>query len=211
MSVGNLLAQSFCGWPYAREGGSTKSEEDALDPNPAAEFRRTLDAIRYLEDQVTQAADLNGVVLRYGAFYGDGTGIFDSPFITQLARRRLPVIGGGDGWWSFIHIEDAAEATALAIERAKPRNIYNIVDNEPAPVREWLPALATMIGAKPPRHLPAWLARLAAGEHIVVMMTQARAGSNEKAKRDLGWYPAHPSWKQGFAEIVRERGAAAAW
>ena len=118
------------------------------------------------------------------------------------------MIGGGNGWWSFVHIEDAAAATALAIERGAPGNIYNIVDDEPAPVREWLPALAAMLGAKPPRHVPAWLGRLVAGEHLVVMMNEGRAGSNAKAKRELGWQPAHPTWRQGFADIVGQLHAA---
>jgi nucleoside-diphosphate-sugar epimerase len=115
------------------------------------------------------------------------------------------VIGGGNGWWSFVHIEDAAAATALAIERGAAGNIYNIVDNKPAPVCEWLPALAHLLDAKPPRHVPAWLGRLVAGEHLVVMMTQARAGSNVKRKREFEWQPAHPTWRQGFAEVVRQR------
>ncbi len=203
VGVKRFLAQSFCGWPFARVGGAIKSEEDPLDPKPPRELRRTLDAIRYLENVVTQSPDIGGVVLRYGGFYGSNTGLLDGAFIEQIARRRVPVIGDGNGWWSFVHVEDAAAATALAIERGKAGNIYNIVDDEPALVREWLPALATMLGAKRPRHMPGWLARLVGGEHLVVMMTQARAGSNAKAKRELGWQPAHPSWRQGFAEVVR--------
>jgi nucleoside-diphosphate-sugar epimerase len=198
------VAQSFCGWPYARTGGPIKSEEDALDLEPPQELRRSLDAIRYLEGTVTQARDVGGMVLRYGAFYGPDTGLFDGPFIEQLARRRAPVIGDGNGWWSFVHIEDAAAATALAVEHGAVGNIYNIVDDEPAPVSEWLPALARLLGAKPPLHVPAWLARLLAGEHMVAMMMQARAGSNAKAKRELGWQPAHPTWRSGFAEVVRQ-------
>jgi 2-alkyl-3-oxoalkanoate reductase len=207
--VRRFVAQSFCGWPYARVGGAVKSENDPLDPEPPQQLRGTLDAIRYVEKMVTQASDVGGIVLRYGAFYGPDTGLFDAPFVEQVFRRRVPVIGTGNGWWSFVHIEDAAAATALAIDRGAARNIYNIVDDEPAPVREWLPALASMLGARPPRHVPAWLGRLAAGEHLVVLMTQARAGSNAKAKRDLGWRPTHPSWRQGFAEIVRQHSAAA--
>jgi nucleoside-diphosphate-sugar epimerase len=202
-SVKRIVAQSFCGWPYAREGAAVKSEEDALEP--PREFRRTLDAIRYLEDRVTEASDLAGVVLRYGGFYGVNTGLFDDSFIDQIAKRHVPVIGGGDGWWSFIHIEDAADATALAVERGRPNSIYNIVDDEPAPVREWLPFLAALVGARPPRHLAAWLGRIAAGEHLVLMMTQARAGSNAKAKHELRWQPRHPSWRTGFAEVAKQR------
>jgi len=204
-----FVAQSYCGWPYARVGNAVKSEEDPLDPEPPRELRRTLDAIRYLERAVTQAPEVGGVVLRYGGFYGPGTGLFDGPFIKQVARRRVPVIGDGNGWWSFVHIEDAAAATAHVIERGAPGNTYNIVDDEPAPVREWLPALAAVLGVKPPRHLPAWLGRLLAGEHLVVMMNEVRAGSNAKAKRELGWRPAHPTWRLGFADIVRQQRAAA--
>lgn len=209
-SVKRIVAQSYCGWPYAREGGAVKSEEDALDPHPPREFRRTLDAIRYLEDQVTRAPDLDGVALRYGGLYGPDTGLFASAFIDQIAKRHVPLIGSGDGWWSFIHVEDAAEATALAVERGRPGSIYNIVDDEPAPVREWLPFVAALLGAKPPRHVPAWLARIVAGEHLIVMMTEARAGSNAKAKRELRWQPKHPSWRGGFAEIVKQRALSAA-
>jgi len=197
-------AQSFCGWPFARIGDAVKSEDDPLDPGPPRELRRTLDAIRHLEKAVTDANEVGGVVLWCGAFYGPDTGVFDGSFV-EIERRREPLIGSGNGWWSFVHVEDAAAATALALERGAAGSIYNIVDDEPAPVREWLSALALMLGAKPPRHVPAWLGRLAAGEHLVVMMTRARAGSYGKAKRDLGWHAAHPSWRQGFAEIVRQR------
>ncbi|MBV9686196.1 MAG: NAD(P)-dependent oxidoreductase, partial [Alphaproteobacteria bacterium] len=141
---------------------------------------------------------------RYGAFYGPGTGLFDGPLIDQLRRRRVPLIGDAGGWWSFLHIDDAAAATALAVERAA-LGIYNIADDDPAPVREWLPALASMLGAKPPRRIPRWLAGVAAGPHIVAMMTEARAGSNAKSKRELAWQPAHPSWRQGFAAVLAQR------
>jgi nucleoside-diphosphate-sugar epimerase len=198
-----ILAQSFCGWPYARRGGPVKSEDDPLDPQPPRELRRTLQAIRYLESAVTGSPDFEGVVLRYGAFYGPGTGLLDGPMIDQLRRRRMPLIGDGNGWWSFLHIEDAAAATAIVVERGAP-GIYNIVDDEPAPVREWLPALAAMLGARPLRHIPKWVARIAAGKHIVTMMTEARAGSNAKAKRELSWQPAHASWRRGFAEVLSQ-------
>jgi nucleoside-diphosphate-sugar epimerase len=207
--VKRFIAQSFCGWPFARVGGAVKSEEDPLDAEPPRELRRSLDAIRYLEKEVMQATEVGGIVLRYGAFYGPGTGMFEGAFVEQIARRRVPLIGDGNGWWSFVHVEDAAAATVLAVERGQAGNIYNIVDDGAAPVREWLPALAAVLGAKPPRHLPAWLGRLFAGDHLVVMMTQARAGSNAKAKRDLGWQPRHPDWRQGFAEVARQRSAAA--
>jgi 2-alkyl-3-oxoalkanoate reductase len=199
-----IVAQSFCGWPYAREGGPVKSEDDPLDPTPPRELRQAFEAIRYLERLTTTSSGIDGIVLRYGAFYGPGTGLFDGPMIEQLRRRRVPLIGDANGWWSFLHVDDAAAATAIAVERGAP-GIYNIADDEPAPVREWLPTLASMLGARPPWRIPKWLARIAAGEHIVAMMTEARAGSNAKAKRDLGWRPKHASWRQGFAEVLSLR------
>jgi nucleoside-diphosphate-sugar epimerase len=206
--VKRFVAQSFCGWPYARVDGPIKSEADPLDPDPPRELRHSLDAIEHLEQVVTHASGPEGIVLRYGAFYGTDTGLFDGPMIDQIRARRAPLIGDGEGWWSFLHIDDAAAATAAAIERGRAGSVYNIVDDEPAPAREWLPALARMLGAKPPFHVPPWIARILAGEHIVMMMTQNRAGSNAKAKRELGWQPAHASWRDGFAEIVRQRHAA---
>ncbi len=197
-----LVAQSYCGWPYARQGGPVKSEDDPLDPEPPQRMRQTFEAIRYLERTVTAA---EGVALRYGGFYGPGTGALAPSTIDQLRRRRMPLIGDGGGWWSFVHVDDAAAATALAIERAAP-GIYNIVDDEPAPVRDWLPALAAIVGARPPLQVPKWLARLLAGEHIVTMMTEVRAGSNAKAKRELGWQPIYPSWRQGFAAALAAPG-----
>jgi nucleoside-diphosphate-sugar epimerase len=208
VGVKRFVAQSYCGWPYARIGGPVKSETDLLDSDPPAEFRRTLDAIRYLERTVTGSASPEGIVLRYGAFYGSDTGMFDGPFVGQIKRRRAPMLGDGGGWWSFVHIDDAAAATALAITRGRAGEIYNIVDDEPAPVSTWMPAFADMMGARKPFRIPSWLGRFVAGEHLVAMMTQARAGSNAKAKRELGWQAAHASWRQGFAEIVAERGLA---
>ncbi|HVV41712.1 MAG TPA: NAD(P)-dependent oxidoreductase [Nitrobacter sp.] len=196
-----IVAQSFCGWPYARNGGYVKTENDPLDPDPPQELRGTLDAIRHLEQAVTTTPGIAGVALRYGGLYGPGTGVFDPSMIEQVRRRRMPLIGGGTAWWSFLHVDDAAEAAAVAIERGS--GIYNVVDDDPAPVHDWLPALAAMLGAKPPFRVPAWLGRLAAGEHIVVMMTQARAGSNAKARRELGWSPRYRSWRQGFAGIIQ--------
>jgi nucleoside-diphosphate-sugar epimerase len=206
--VKRMVAQSFCGWPYARVGGYVKTEDDPLDDNPPQEHRGTLDAIRYLEHAVTNTPEINGVALRYGGFYGSDTGVFDPSMIEQIRKRRMPLIGGGTAWWSFLHIDDAAEATALAVERGD--GIYNIVDDDPAPVHDWLPELAAMLGAKPPFRVPAWLGRLAAGEHIVVMMTQSRAGSNANAKQELGWSPRYPSWRQGFAEIIQNEARMAA-
>ncbi|MBR1276695.1 NAD(P)-dependent oxidoreductase [Bradyrhizobium sp. AUGA SZCCT0283] len=197
-----FIAQSFCGWTYGRGGEEIKTEADALDPDPPEELRRTLQAIRHLEDAVTGSANPEGIVLRYGSFYGPDTGMLSRAMIDQLRRRRVPLIGGGGGRWSFIHVDDAASATVAAIERGKPGNIYNIVDDEPADVSEWLPALAVLVGARPPIRVPAWLGRLFAGEHLVSMMTEVRAGSNAKARQELGWRPAHPSWRQGFAEVA---------
>ena len=196
-----FIAQSFCGWPYARLGEPVKTEEDPLDPSPPREFANTLKAIRHLEVAVTGESAFDGLVLRYGAFYGPKSGLFEGPMIDQVRRRRVPLIGDGGGWWSFLHVRDAAEATAIAVEGGAP-GLYNIVDDDPAPVREWLPALATMLGANPPRRVPRWLARLVAGEHVVAMMTENRAGSNAKARREFSWAPAHSSWRQGFAEVL---------
>lgn len=199
--VKRLVAQSFCGWPYARLGGHVKSEADPLDPDPPRELRRTLHAIRHLEGAVTGSEAPEGIVLRYGTFYGPNTGMFDASFIRQLRSRRVPLIGTGNGWWSFIHVDDAADATVAALEKGSP-GTYNIVDDDPAPVHDWLPALAVMLGAKPLLHVPAWIARVLGGEHLVTMMTEVRAGSNAKARRELGWAPRRRSWRQGFSEIV---------
>jgi nucleoside-diphosphate-sugar epimerase len=193
-----VLAQSFTGWPNERTGGPVKSEVDPLDPHPTAASRQTVAAMRRLEATVPAAADLAGVVLRYGAFYGPGTGLgAGGELLTMVRRRRLPVVGGGAGVWSFIHIDDAASATVAAVE-SDVTGLYNIVDDDPAPVRDWLPYLAAAIGAKPPLRLPAWLVRPMVGEHGVSVMTSARGSSNARAKRDLGWQPGYPSWRQGF-------------
>jgi nucleoside-diphosphate-sugar epimerase len=202
--VKRFIAQSFCGWPYARNGGAIKTEADELDPEPPEELRPSLEAIRYLEQAVTGSRQPEGIVLRYGTFYGLDTGMLNHSTIEQIRHRRVPLIGDGGGWWSFVHVDDAAAATVRAVERGRPGGIYNIVDDEPAEVSEWLPALAQMLDAKPPFHLPAWIARLVAGEHVVSMMTQARAGSNIKAKRDLDWEPIHPSWREGFLVITHQ-------
>ncbi|HEU4898743.1 MAG TPA: NAD(P)-dependent oxidoreductase [Actinomycetota bacterium] len=193
-----LVAQSFAGWPSARVGGPVKTEEDPFDPDPPAELRRSLDAIRHLEAAVAQAAGIEGLVLRYGGFYGPGTSAGEGGYILEeLRRRRFPIVGAGTGIWSFVHIDDAATATVAAVERGAP-GIYQIVDDDPAPVAEWLPVLAAAAGARPPRRVPVWAARLLAGEHGVVLMTEVRGASNAKAKRELGWRPAWPSWRQGF-------------
>jgi nucleoside-diphosphate-sugar epimerase len=193
-----FVAQSFGGWPYAREGGPVKTEEDPLDPDPPDAMRPILDAIRHLESAVVGAEGLEGVVLRYGPFYGPGTSVGEGgSMLEDIRRRRMPVVGKGTGIWSFVHIDDAASATVTAIERGAP-GIYNIVDDEPAPVSEWLPALAAAADAKPPRRVPAWLARLLVGRHAVAMMTEARGVSNAKAKRELGFEPRWASWREGF-------------
>jgi 2-alkyl-3-oxoalkanoate reductase len=195
-----FVAQSFAGWPFARVGGPVKTEDDPLDPDPPAQLRRTLDAIRHLESAVLGAEGLEGVVLRYGGFYGPGTSAGEGGFMLEdLRRRRFPLVGAGTGVWSFVHIDDAATATMAAVERGAP-GIYQIVDDDPAPVSEWLPALAAAVGARPPRRVPAWVARLAGGAHGVVLMTEVRGASNAKARRELGWRPAWPSWRQGFRE-----------
>jgi 2-alkyl-3-oxoalkanoate reductase len=193
-----FVAQSFAGWPFARVGGPVKTEDDPLDPDPPAQLRRTLDAIRHLEAAVGGAGDLEGVVCRYGGFYGPGTSAGVGGYmLDDLRRRRFPIVGAGTGVWSFVHIDDAASATVAAVEGGGP-GIYQVADDDPAPVSDWLPALAAAVGARPPRRLPAWLGRLLGGEHAVVLMNEARGASNAKARRELGWRPAWPSWRQGF-------------
>jgi nucleoside-diphosphate-sugar epimerase len=197
-----FVAQSFAGWPYARVDGAVKSEEDPLDPSPASGMERTLEAIRYLESTVLGAEGLDGLALRYGGFYGPGTSIdAGGSYWELLRRRRFPIIGRGTGVWSFVHIDDAAVATAAACERGAP-GVYNIVDDDPAPVTEWLPALAAAVGAKPPRRVPTWIGRIATGEPGVVLMNEIRGASNAKAKRELGWQPAYPSWREGFRTLA---------
>jgi 2-alkyl-3-oxoalkanoate reductase len=196
--VRRFVAQSYAGWPYARQGGLVKSEEDPLDPDPPDTMRPMLDAIRHLESAVTGAEGLQGLVLRYGGFYGPGTSVGAGGSVTEdVRRRRIPLVGSGAGVWSFVHIDDAVAATAAAVERGAP-GLYNIVDDDPAPVSEWLPGLADAIGAKPPRRVPAFIGRLAIGKHGVVMMTEIRGASNAKAKRELGWELSYPSWREGF-------------
>jgi nucleoside-diphosphate-sugar epimerase len=201
--VKRFIAQSYAGWPFARTGGPVKSEDDPLDPSPPDGIRQSFGAIRYLERAVTGADWTEGIVLRYGGFYGPGTSLSreGGKQTKQIRERKFPVVGDGGGIWSFVHIEDAADATVAAVTRGRP-GIYNIVDDEPAPVAEWLPAAASAVGAKPPRHVPRWLGRLVAGEVGVVIMTDVRGASNEKAKRELGWAPRHPSWREGFAEVA---------
>jgi nucleoside-diphosphate-sugar epimerase len=192
--VRRFVAQSVASFSrYARQGGPIKTEDDPLDPTPPRDFRRSAAAMAHLEQAV---ADFGGIALRYGAFYGaanDGT-------IDPVRKRQFPIVGDGGGIWSWIHLDDAAAATVLALDHDGPA-IYNVVDDEPAPVREWLPVLAESLGAKPPRRVPTWPARLLAGEAVTVMSTEARGASNAKAKRELGWTPRYPTWRTGFKAV----------
>jgi nucleoside-diphosphate-sugar epimerase len=206
-----LVAQSFAGWPYAKQGSLVKDETAPLDPSPPANATETMAAIRHLEEIVVGAEGMEGIVLRYGGFYGPGTSLFEGgEHVAAVRKRSFPLVGSAAGMWSFVHIDDAAGGTLAAIEHGR-RGLYNIVDDEPAPALEWLPYLAGVLGAKPPRHVPEWLGRLAAGEQVVSMMTEARGASNAKAKRELGWTLVHPTWREGFANglgLERERSAA---
>jgi nucleoside-diphosphate-sugar epimerase len=193
--VRRFIAQSFAGWPNIRSGGPVKTEEDPLDPDPPAAQRATLAAIRHLEQAVT-TAPLEGLALRYGSLYGPGS---SDQFVRLLKRRQIPVIGDGGGVWSFLQVTDAAAATVAAVHTGSP-GVYNIVDDEPAAVAQWLPVMASAAGAKRPLHVPAWIGRLAAGEAGLSMMTQIRGCSNAKAKAELGWQPIWPSWRDGFRQ-----------
>ena len=195
-----FVAQGVAGYAaYVRTGGPVKSEDDPLDPTPAREMRETQAAIRHLEQAVLGAEWTDGIVLRYGAFYGPGTSMAPGEDQFELVRKhKLPLVGNGAGVWSFVHVADAADATVAAIEHGR-RGVYNVVDDEPAPVAEWLPALAQELGAKKPMRVPRFVGRMFAGEAGTVMMTDVRGASNAKAKRELAWRPAHPSWRQGFA------------
>jgi nucleoside-diphosphate-sugar epimerase len=198
--VDRFVAQSFANFRYAREGGPVKTEDDPLDAAPVPTMRETSEAMTYLDRAVT---DAGGIALRYGSFYGapnDG-------LLEPVRKRQFPIVGNGGGVSSFIHLDDAAAATVLALAHDGPA-IYNIVDDEPASVREWLPVLAGALGAKPPRHFPVWLARLFAGQAGVMLGTEARGASNAKAKRELGWTPRYPSWRQGFAQAYSKPAAA---
>lgn len=203
--VDRFIAQSFTGWTNPRTGphGSAPAvETEPLEPNPAPEARESLAAFRHLEEAVSGATDLEGLVLRYGALYGPGTGIARDPdgeTVEMVRARKLPLVGDAAGVWSFIHAVDAASATVAALETGEA-GIYNIVDNDPAPVSDWLPALAAALGAKPPRHVPVWLARPLIGEQGVRMMTTARGSSNAKATRELRWTLRYPSWRGGFSQ-----------
>lgn len=193
LGVSRFIAASYTGWPNAREGGSVKTEDDPFDEHPPAAQEKSLAAIRYLE-RATVEGSPHGIALRYGSFYGPGA---SDELVRVVRGRKLPLVGEAGGIWSWIHIDDAASATVAAVERGAP-GVYNIADDEPAPVSDWLPVLAEIVGAKPPRHVPVWLARLAVGEVGVSMMTQIRGSSNAKAKRGLAWEPSWTSWREGF-------------
>jgi nucleoside-diphosphate-sugar epimerase len=205
VGVKRFVAQSFAGWPAARTGAPVTTEDDPFDTEPAEIMRTTLAAIRHVEEAVTAARWTDGIVLRYGGFYGPGTSLALDPLgdqVEAIRKRRFPIVGDGGGVWSFIHIEDAAAATLAAVEQGSP-GVYNIVDDEPAPVAQWLPAAAAAVGAKKPRRVPRWLGRLLAGDAAIVMMTEVRGASNAKAKRELGWRLRYPTWRQGFATGLR--------
>lgn len=194
-----VVAQSFTGWTNERVGPPVKDETAPLDPHPPKTMRESLAAIAGLEKAVTSARGVEGLVLRYGNFYGPGS----AALLDAVRQRKLPVVGAGTGLWSFIHLADAADATIAALDRGTP-GLYNVVDDEPAPAAVWIPYLAEVAGAKPPIHVPAWVGRLAAGEAVVAMMTEARGSSNSKAKAQLGWGLRYPSWRQGFRAWVAE-------
>src|SRR4051812_24828349 len=200
VGVRRFVAQSVAAYgAYARTGGPVKSEQDPLEPKPPRQMRETLAAIRHLEEAVLGVRWTEGIVLRYGAFYGPGTSLAPGEEQFELVRRRkFPLVGDGGGVWSFIHVADAAKATVAAVEHGA-RGVYNVVDDDPAPVAEWLPALARTLGAKKPMRVPRFIGRLFAGEAGALMMTEIRGASNAKAKRELRWRPAHPSWREGFA------------
>jgi len=192
--VPRFIAQSFASYRYAREGGPAKTENDPLDPNPPASARETNEAMAHLDRAVTEAG---GIALRYGSFYGAA----NDGLVGPVRKRQFPIIGDGGGIMSFVHLDDAAAATVLALEHDGP-GLYNVTDDEPAPMREWLPVLADVLGAKRPRHLPTWVGRLFMGEGLS-MMTEGRGASNVKAKRELGWTLRYPSWREGFAAVYR--------
>jgi nucleoside-diphosphate-sugar epimerase len=198
VGVRRFVAQSNGAFTYARTGGPVKDEQDPLEHSPVRQMGPMIAAIKHLEQSVLGAAWTEGIVLRYGAFYGPGTSLApESEQLALIRKRKFPVVGDGGGVWSFVHIADAAEATVAAVEKGG-RGVYNIVDDDPAPVAEWLPEVAAMLGAKKPIRVPRFVGRLAAGQAGVVLMTELRGASNAKAKRELGWHPAHATWRQGL-------------
>ena len=189
--VRRFVVQSALWYRFAREGGAIKTEDGPLDPTPPRHAQQTVAAMNHLEQAVS---GFGGIALRYGGLYGAA----NDELALSVRKRQFPIVGDGGGIFSFIHVEDAVAATVLALEHEGPA-IYNIADDEPAPVREWLPVLAQVLGAKPPRRFPTGLARLVAGEAPVVLITEGRGASNAKAKRELGWTLRYPSWREGFA------------
>jgi nucleoside-diphosphate-sugar epimerase len=197
-----VIVQSYAGWPAIKTGAPLSTEDDPFDPDPPKAMRSTLEAIKYAERAVL-AGPLEGIVLRYGSLYGPGA---TDLMVEMLRKRQVPVIGGGAGIWSFLHVQDAAGAAVAALGDVPP-GVYNVTDDEPAPVSQWLPVLAAAVGAKPPLRVPAWVGRLVAGEAAVSMMTNTRGASNARAKRDLGWRLAWPTWRDGFASGLQETAA----
>ena len=202
VGVPRFVAQSYTGWPNVRSGGPVKTEDDPFDPDPPANQRASMAAIRYLEEVVVDRSP-EGIALRYGSIYGSGAAA-EIALADMIRERKFPIVGSGAGVWSFIHLDDAALATVAAVEDGAP-GVYNICDDDPAPVSEWLPYYARCLGAKPPRHVPVWIARFAAGDVGVSMMTQIRGSSNAKAKRELGWEPIWESWRDGFSATSSPR------
>jgi 2-alkyl-3-oxoalkanoate reductase len=193
-----VVAQSYAGWPYEPAGGAVKDEDAPLMADPPKQMRGTVAALRHVEGAVTAAS---GMALRYGGFYGPGTGLVRGGEQWKLVQaRKFPIVGDGGGIWSFCHIDDAASATVAAIEHPVPGAVLNICDDEPAPVREWLPGLAQAIGAKPPRRVPRFVGRLL-GPHVIQLMCEARGASNARAKALLDWTPSVPTWREGFAQL----------
>jgi nucleoside-diphosphate-sugar epimerase len=188
--VRRFVAQSFASYRYLRQGGPIKTEADPLDETPLPNTQQSFHAMTYLEQATTA---FGGIALRYGGFYGAA----NDALIHPVRKRQYPIVGDGGGIFSWMHLDDGAAATVLALDHVGPA-IYNVVDDEPAAVRDWLPVLATALGAKPPRHAPTWLARLIAGRAAVTLAAQARGASNAKAKRELGWTPRYPTWRVGF-------------
>jgi nucleoside-diphosphate-sugar epimerase len=191
--VSNFVAQSYASWNGIRKGGWVKTEEDPLDPMKGTAAHAVMAAICHVEDVILKAG---GAALRYGWLYGPGA---TDDTIELVRKRQFPLVGGGTGYTSWVHLDDAASATVLAVEE-QAKGVFNVVDDEPAPASEWLPYLAACAGAKPPMRVPKWLARLLAGEVAVTMMTEGRGFSNAKARRELGWELRYPSWRQGFKE-----------
>ena len=201
VGVRRFVAQSNAIW-VQRAGGPVIDENGDLDPEPPKDAQSLVAALRHLEEAVTGIGWADGIAIRYGSFYGPGTGVEAAPDAVMaglIRKRRFPIVGDGRGVWSWVHIADAASATVAAIERGRP-GLYHVADDEPAPVGVIVPALARALGAKPPRHVPAWLVRMVAGEAPVHMMTKVCGISSEKAKRELGWTPRYPSWRTGFTE-----------